>query len=122
MNLEIKENAGDLRAEIVGRFAGGTVEEVSKLWALILQENGCRQFTVDITKMSGYDHIGCSLLRDMYKHGVQIAAASAASLKFLAEISARQRPGPSLVPSKAVPKAASNKAAISRPLFAASGE
>jgi hypothetical protein len=117
MNLQIRENAGDLRVEILGRFAGNAVEEVSKLWTLILQEQGRRQFTVDITNMSGYDHIGCSLLREMSKHGVQIAAASASSLQFLAEISAPQRPGPALVSSKPVKKAVSE-----RPRFAASGE
>jgi hypothetical protein len=117
MNLQIRETAGDLRVEIVGRFAGNAVEEVSKLWALILQEQGRRQFTVDITTMSDYDHIGCSLLRKMRKHGVQIAAASASSLQFLAEISASQRPGPALVPSKPT-----KKASPERPRFAASVE
>jgi hypothetical protein len=117
VNLKIRENAGNLRVEIFGRFAGIAVEEVSKLWASILQEQGRRQFTVDITNMSDYDRIGCSLLRNMRKHGVQIAAASASSLQFLAEISAPQRPGPALVPSKPL-----KKASPERPRFAASGE
>jgi hypothetical protein len=122
VNLKIRENAGDLRVEILGRFAGNAVEEVSKLWTLILQEKGRRQFTVDITNMSGYDHIGCSLLRNMRKHGVQIAAASAASLKFLAEISASSRPGPALVQNRPAQNKSANKAAAERPRFAASGQ
>jgi hypothetical protein len=122
VNLKVRDNAGDLRVEISGRFAGNAVEEVSKLWTAILQEKGRRQFTVDITNMSDYDYVGCSLLRNMGKHGVQIAAASAASLKFLAEISAPQRPGPALVQSKPVHNKSANKTSAERPRFAASGE
>jgi hypothetical protein len=122
MNIQIRENAGDLRVEIYGRFAGNAVEEVSKLWAAILQEQGRRQFTVDITNMTDYDHIGCSLLRKMRKHGVQIAAASAGSLEFLAEISAPHRPRPALVQSKPVQSKPLNKSSAERPRFAASGE
>jgi hypothetical protein len=122
MNLKIRENAGDLRVEISGRFAGGVVEQVSGLWYLILEEKGRRQFTVDITNMTDYDHIGCTLLRDMHKHGVQIAAASAASLKFLAEITSKRRLGPSLVKAKMGQKSASVKTMPALPRFAASGE
>jgi hypothetical protein len=77
---------------------------------------------VDITNMSDYDRIGCSLLRKMHKHGVQIAAASASSLQFLAEISAPQRPGPALVQNKPVQNKPVNKSSAERPRFAASGE
>jgi hypothetical protein len=122
VSLQIRDNANDLRVEISGRFAGSAVEQVSGLWTLILDEKGRRQFTVDITNMSDYDHIGCTLLRDMHKHGVHIAAASAGSLKFLAEISARQRPGPSLVKPKAGQKPATGKPVQTLPRFAASGE
>lgn len=104
MNLKITDNAGYLRVEIFGRFAGSAVDEVAQLWASILREQAPRYFTVDVTNMSEYDHVGCSLLRDMHLHGVKIAAASAASLIFFAEISAPQRrSGPALVPGKSVP-------------------
>ena len=122
MNLQIKETAGDLRVEILGRFAGSAVDEVSSLWQLIIGERGRRQFTVDITNMSAYDHIGCSLLRDMHKHGVHIAAASAASLTFLAEISSPRRPGPSLVHGKTGQKTSQNKALTAHSHSMASGE
>ena len=122
MNLQIKDNAGDLRVEISGRFAGNVVDQVSGLWHVILEEKGRRQFTVDITGMSDYDHIGCTLLRNMHKHGVQIAAASAGSLKFLAEITSTRRLGPSLVKPKAGQKPSTAKTMQALPRFAASGE
>ena len=121
-DLQIKDNAGNLRVEISGRFAGGVVDQVSVFWALIMEEQGCRQFTVDITNMSDYDHIGCTLLREMHKHGVQIAAASAGSLKFLAEITSKRRLGPSLVKPKTGLKPATAKTTQSLSRFAASGE
>lgn len=122
MNLQIRDNAGDLRVDIYGRFAGSAVEEVSRLWSLVLAEQGRRQFTVDITNMSDYDHIGCALLRDMRKHGVQIAAANAAALEFLAEISAPRRPGPSLVKSNPAQKSAASQTSPSRQRYIASGK
>jgi hypothetical protein len=123
VNLKIRDNAGDLRVEVSGRFAGSVVDQVSGLWQLILDERGRRQFTVDITNMSDYDHIGCTLLRDMHKHGVQIAAASAGSLKFLAEITSQRRLGPSLVrPTTAQKTPGVTKTMQPRARFAASGE
>lgn len=122
VNLRITDNAVAVRVEILGRFAGSAVEELSQLWTQILQERSPRQLTVDITNLSGFDYIGCALLRNMHKHGVQMAAASASSLVFLAEISAPQRKGPTLVPSKPAPgKSAQEKILQPRPRFA-SGE
>ena len=123
-NLEISDNAGEVRVEILGRLAGGTVEELSRLWASVLKERSPRLFTVDITNLNGFDYIGCALLRDMQKHGVQIAAASAASLVYLAEISRPRSPGPTLV-SKNAASAKPGKTRSSKsgqPRFAASGE
>jgi len=114
--LKINDNAGSLRVEILGRLAGSTVDELSRLWESILKEQAPRRFTVDVTNLSGYDHIGCALLRDMHRHGVHIAAASAASLVFLAEITAPVRPRPSLVPNKPVLKPAPGKSAQSSTL------
>jgi hypothetical protein len=87
-SLQTRDNAGELRVEIAGRFAGATVETVSQLWNSILEEKAARSFTIDITNLSSYDLSGCRLLRAMHHHGVRVAAASSASLIFLAEISA----------------------------------
>jgi hypothetical protein len=98
--IKIYDRADQFRVEIVGRFAGEPVREVFTTWANALRETAPRRFAVDITRLTSYDHSGCKLLRDMYRHGVQFAAGTPLSLVFLGEISSAPRQGPALVREK----------------------
>jgi hypothetical protein len=97
VSIKIRDNGGEFRIEIVGSFAGGVVDDVQFAWHSAMGESMPRRIVVDITELSGYDFAGGSLLRDMYRYGTQIAAASPQSLVFLNEISGSARRGPALV-------------------------
>ncbi|MGH9584606.1 MAG: hypothetical protein ACRD4O_16925 [Bryobacteraceae bacterium] len=85
--IKIHDRADQLRVEIVGKFAGETVREVLSVWTNALLESVPRHFTVDISRLSGYDAEGRKLLRDMCQRGTLIAAKTPLSLVFLSEIS-----------------------------------
>lgn len=95
--IKTHDKADEFRVEIAGRFAGGLIDEVAAYWSAALHETSRRKFTVDISRLTGYDHPGCKLLAKMYRHGAQFAAATPLSLVFLAEISLPQRRSPALV-------------------------
>jgi hypothetical protein len=95
--VKIYDRAGEFRIEIVGKFAGEPVHEIRTAWKNALRETGPRRFTVDISRLSGYDAAGRKLLHDMYRHGTQIAAATPLSLVFLNEISTPLGRGPAAV-------------------------
>jgi hypothetical protein len=111
VTLNIRDNGGEFRIEIVGRLAGSVVDDVLFAWSAAMRENASRRIVVDITQLLGYDFQGCSLLQDMHRHGTQIAAASAQSLVFLNEISGPVKPGPALV-RKATHKELHNDPAV----------
>jgi hypothetical protein len=71
----------------VGKFAGETVHEVSSVWRNALLESVPRHFTVDISRLSGYDAEGRKLLREMCHRGTMLSAKTPLSLVFLSEIS-----------------------------------
>lgn len=85
--IRIHDRADQLRVEIVGKFAGDTVREVESVWINALLEGSPRHFTVDISRLSGYDAEGRKLLREMYHRGTLLAAKTPLSLVFLSEIS-----------------------------------
>lgn len=95
--IKIHDRADEFRIEIAGRFAGDVIDEVAAYWRTALQAASPRRFTVDISRLSGYDTPGCKLLAKMYRHGAQIAAATPLSLVFLNEISTPTRRHPALV-------------------------
>ena len=95
--IKIYDKADEFRIEIAGRFAGDVIDEVAAYWRTVLQAASPRRFTVDISRMSGYDTPGCRQLAKMYRHGAQIAAATPLSLVFLNEISTPTRRHPALV-------------------------
>ena len=99
--LKIYDRADEFRIEIAGRFGGDAVEEVRSNWRDALLETSLRRFTVDISRLSGYDAAGRKLLSEMYRHGAQIAAGTPLALVFLNEISApvRRGPAPTLIPT-----------------------
>lgn len=98
VSIKLSDNADEFRVEISGRFVGTVVDDVLYLWKSVVQDGNSRRFVIDITRLTGYDYAGCSLLTDMQKYGVHISAASALSLVFLNEISSPMRRfGPSLV-------------------------
>ena len=94
---KIQDRAGEFRVDIAGRFAGGCVHEVRTAWQDALKKTLSRQFTVDLTRVSGYDSDGRKLLRDMHQHGTQFAAGTPEALVLLQEISTPVRRGPVLV-------------------------
>ncbi len=96
-NINIRDHADEFRVEVALRFAGSVVEEILHLWKAVLLENNSRRFTVDISQLDGYDHAGCTLLRDMHLRGVHIVASTPHSLIFLQEISGPRKLGPALV-------------------------
>jgi hypothetical protein len=97
ITINILDNADEFRIEIVGKLEGSVVDDVSYTWKTVLLENLARRVTVDITHLDGYDQAGCSLLREIHRHGTRMAAGSPLSLVFLNEISGPQRLGPALV-------------------------
>ena len=94
---KIHDEADQFRIELSERFAGEGVAEVARKWREALAEPGSRTFTVDISSLKDYDVAGAKLLREMYRHGTQVAARNAEALRFLSEISALPRRGPALV-------------------------
>lgn len=95
--ITIHDRADEFRLEIVGRFSGDVVSDASIHWKNTLRETPPRRFTVDISRLSGYDYTGCKLLSKMYHHGAHFAAATPLSLVFLNEISLPVRRTPALV-------------------------
>jgi len=89
--VKVFDRADEVRVEIAGRFANSTVEEVAATWRATLSETAPRRFTVDISRLTGYDSAGRNLLASMYHHGVRIAASTPLSLVFLNEVSAIPR-------------------------------
>ena len=97
VNINIRDNADEFRVEVAGRFAGSVVDDVLYLWKTVLLETNSRRFTIDISQLTGYDYAGCTLLRDMHRHGAHISAITPFSLVFLNEISGPRKLGPALV-------------------------
>jgi hypothetical protein len=110
LTVNIRDTAHEFRIELVGRFAGSMVNEVSRAWESALGESLSRRISVDISELEGYDQSGCNLLREIYRHGTVILARSALSLVFLSEISSPPRLGPALVwkPSREAPSRSSS--------------
>ncbi len=88
---KVLDGADEYRVEIVGKFAGQCVRDVSTCWHEALRKNIHRQIAVDISRISGYDTAGKSLLCEMHKHGTVIAASTPMSLIFLEEITSVRR-------------------------------
>lgn len=113
--FKIHDRAHEFRVELVGRFAGASIEELRTAWQEALRETALRHFTIDINGLSGYEANGRKLLREMYHHGMQFAAGTPEALVFLREISAPVRRGPALIqevpsPKKEVPSQATEQA------------
>jgi hypothetical protein len=95
--LKIRDWADELRIEIIGRFAGSSTAEAAQAWQRALGEASSRRLVVDITRLSGYDAAGRSLLAHMHNHGTTIAAGTPLSLVFLNEITHTPKSDPGLV-------------------------
>lgn len=95
--FKVLDRASEFRIEIVGRLEGQSIAELSRLWSAEMTAPSPRKCIIDISRLSGYDTAGCKLLREIYNHGAQIAAATPLSLVFLNEISVPRRRGPALV-------------------------
>ena len=91
---KIHDRTDEFRVDIIGRFAGGCVQEVRTAWQEALKKTLSRQVTVDLTRVSGYDVEGRILLRDMHRHGTQFGARTPEALVLLQEISTPLRRGP----------------------------
>lgn len=85
-NINILDRADELRIEIQGDFSGPCVRDTSATWRASLPDAMHRRLTVDISGISGCDTEGRSLLREMYRHGTQIAAGNPSALGLLNEI------------------------------------
>jgi len=89
--LKIHDRADEFRVELVGNLAGDAVAEVFSTWKAALSESVTRRFTVDISRLTGWDNAGRRLLCKMHAHGTQFSAGTPASLVFLSEISTPSR-------------------------------
>ena len=117
---KVLDGADEFRIEIVGKFAGQCVRDVSGCWHEALGKNIQRQIAVDISRISGYDTGGKTLLCEMHRHGTVIAASTPSSLVFLQEITSARRT-PAVLHE--APKAVSRPARTTRRSnAAASGE
>lgn len=120
--IKIHDRADQLRVEIVGKFAGDTVREVATVWTNALLESAPRHFTVDISRLSGYDAEGRKLLREMCHRGTLFAAKTPLSLVFLSEISSTpQRRLAVVSESRVIPKPPGKSAPESKHLRAVAG-
>lgn len=90
--IKLYDRADEFRFEILGKFAGDCVNDVAVRWTAEVPESFHRKFTVDISGMTGYDHDGRRLLREMHRHGTQFACGTPESLTFFREISATLKP------------------------------
>ena len=86
VSIQVHDQADELRIEIKGEFSGACVRDVSATWRASLPEAMHRRFTVDISEVSGCDTEGRNLLREMCRHGTQIAAGNPVALGLLNEI------------------------------------
>jgi hypothetical protein len=96
MAFTISHGADEFRIGITGRFAGPGVKNIETAWKNALRVTAPLRYTVDISRMSGYDTAGRELLCEMYRHGTQFAAGTPSSLDFLAEISKALRRAPAM--------------------------
>ena len=94
---KIYDEADQFRIELSGKFNGDPVVEVARRWKEALSEPSQRTFTVDISSLTAYDSAAGRLLRDMYRHGMQIAARNPEALAILNELSSPAKKGPALV-------------------------
>lgn len=95
--LHVTDEAHLFRIVIEGRFAGEPVERVRQCWNTVMTEGSMRRFTVDISQLTGYDHAGCRLLREMYNHGCYLSARTPRALVFLNEVAGPELTGPTLI-------------------------
>jgi hypothetical protein len=95
--LKFHDRADEFRIEIIGKFAGQSVQDAIDAWLGALRGTLQRKITVDISRMSGYDTHGRATLRDMHVHGTAIAGGTPLALVFLHEITDTRSPGPALV-------------------------
>ncbi len=113
------DTADEFRIQIVGRFAGGGVEEVKRSWEEALRQPSLRRVSVDISRLSGYDTAGRKLLADMYRHGTELSARNASALVFMNEIANIARTPAALMTTSPKPQ----KRPLELPLWAkAAGE
>jgi hypothetical protein len=122
--ITIHDRADEFRIEIVGRFSGDIVNDAAAHWKNALRETPPRRFTVDISRLNGYDYAGCKLLSKMYHHGAHFAASTPLSLVFLNEISLPVRRKPALVRTMTpgeVKRGGTGKTKITPPRAAAAG-
>lgn len=91
MTVRIHDRADEFRIELIGKFSGEVVDDVAASWKTALAEAFTRKYTVDISRLTGYDSTGRKLLREMYQHGTQFAAGNPVALAFLNEISTAER-------------------------------
>jgi hypothetical protein len=125
MTLYISDQAEEFRIEISGRFADASVGNAATAWKAALLENTPRRISVDITRMTGYDHAGLVLLREVHLHGTHIVAGTPRSLLFFNQISSPPRPVSKLFSDEDLRRArrASTKQILTMPSRAgASGE
>ncbi|HWF46097.1 MAG TPA: hypothetical protein VG168_03755 [Bryobacteraceae bacterium] len=85
--IKVYDRADEFRFEILGKFAGGCVNDVASQWTAEFPHSFHRKFTVDISGMTGYDYDGKKLLREMHHRGTQFACGTPQSLTFFREIS-----------------------------------
>lgn len=95
--IKTYDGAGTFRVEVIGRLAGDAVDQVARYWTTALSQTVTPHFTIDISRLTGYDSAGRKLLSKMYHHGANIAAKTPSSLVFLGEISTPLRRLPAVV-------------------------
>jgi len=87
LTIHISDMADEFRIEIIGPFTTTAVRRAAEAWQAALLTKAPRRFSVDITQMTGYNHAGYLLLREMHAHGTHIVAGTAKSLSFFNQIS-----------------------------------
>jgi hypothetical protein len=89
--FKVIDEANQYRIEIIGKFAGLSIQDVESCWKRALESRLQRAIVVDISRLDGYDRPGCLLLRKMHKHGTVIAASTPPALAYLEEITTSRR-------------------------------
>ncbi|HEX4772693.1 MAG TPA: hypothetical protein VH351_17805 [Bryobacteraceae bacterium] len=112
--MRVHDRAHEFRIVVQGNLAGDSVRKVADTWASALSEALPRRIVVDISHVTECDAEGRKLLRDMHKHGTDLAAKTTASLAFLADATAPRRPNVSVLPARGPARAAALKAVAGR--------
>jgi hypothetical protein len=74
LKITLHDSASELRFKLEGRLSGPWVKELRQCWQTAQSTTRDRRTVLDLGELDFVDPEGQSLLEDMHRHGVQLAA------------------------------------------------